>query len=416
MRVTIAMGFIGVLAIVALFIFEPVYADTIVYQQPIATTQVNSNTGSVVLELSSLDSGGNPISGVGLWLYGNMNLRVRLHAKQAGMSNNCNADNTPRYDASIIASSTTAGGQLYVADFNGLGANATPSGGWCLSIFALGGSFKMFGTSTPNQFTFGGTGSPYLYVWTTEGPEFDTTSRITAQTQPTNGATTPTTQATFQFSWYNSGYELYSIAQTEVSDITNGYQYTPQQSSAALTGYGTTTQVYTLQPNHLHLWRACLLNPNTNQKTCSGFYSLNVVGASASSSVPVLPDVTSSNATSTLQSSIWGFLSVPQLLQSKLPFAYFFQVADLLNELQATSTAAVEPVIFDYESLDISTTTKNSLPAQWEAFSTTTVTQYIPEVVLDTWRLLMSSVLWFGFAMYVYYSIGKLFSGTTNAV
>lgn len=279
----------------------------------------------------------------------------------------------------------------------------------------------MYGSTTTDQCVVGcdvNQGSPYMYVWAseTQPSQIATTSRVTSQTMPTNGATAPSTAVTFQFSWFNSGYELYSVAQVEVSDVTNGYQYTPQQSNAALTGYGTTTQTYTLAANHLHLWRGCLLNPNTNQKTCSGYYSLNVVGPSASSSIPILPDIDDTNASSTIQSSLWGFLNVPQLLQTKLPFAYFFQVADLLNELQATTTEAVSPVVFDYSSLNISTTTKNALPARWEAFSTTTVTQYIPAPVLSAWRILMSSVIWFGFAMYVYHAIGRLFTGNTNTV
>jgi len=278
----------------------------------------------------------------------------------------------------------------------------------------------LYGASSPDQCDTNcveGT-APYLYVYgaETEPSQPDTTSRILSLIQPTNGATAPSTAVTFQFSWFNSGLELYTKAQTEISDVTSGFQYAPQQSSAAVSGYGTTTQIYTLTANHLHLWRACLFNPDSGQKTCSAYRSLNVVGPSASSSVPIFPDVNGDNATSSIEGSFWSFLNVYTLLQSKLPFAYFFQVADLMNELQSTTTATIEPVIFDYAGLDISSTTKNSLPDQWEAFSTTSVTEYIPPSVLSAWRLLMSSVLWFGFAMFAYHRITGLFTGNTHAV
>jgi len=258
-------------------------------------------------------------------------------------------------------------------------------------------------------------GSPHLIVNGTEtAPEGQNTmSRILQQVTPANGATAPTTEVTFQFSWFNSGLELYSVAQTEISDATSGFQYVPLQSNAAVSGNGTTTQTYELEANHLHLWRGCLLNPDTNEKTCSGYFSLNVVGPSASSSFPLLPEVDENNATSTAQGGIFAFLNVPQLMQTRYPFSYFYAIGGLYRELQATSTDAVAAVVLDYENLAISTTTKSALPSSWEVFGTSTVTQYIPTPVLAAWRVLMSSVIWMGFAFFMYRRITGLFHQTT---
>jgi len=410
------------LAVASFLIYTSANADSIIYQQPDQSASLTT-TGSKWVLPNGLEGfltrimfrgGASSVPSTG-------ELQMTCMTTPNNLTQDiCAADEFATTTISGI--SLAVGNNEIELDMSGYNIELLPARYYYFNFNTTsGGTPRLYGSTTTDQCVVGcdvNQGSPYMYVWAseTQPSQIATTSRVTSQTMPTNGATAPSTAVTFQFSWFNSGYELYSVAQVEVSDVTNGYQYTPQQSNAALTGYGTTTQTYTLATNHLHLWRGCLLNPNTNQKTCSGYYSLNVVGPSASSSIPILPDIDDTNASSTIQSSLWGFLNVPQLLQTKLPFAYFFQVADLLNELQATTTEAVSPVVFDYSSLNISTTTKNALPARWEAFSTTTVTQYIPAPVLSAWRILMSSVIWFGFAMYVYHAIGRLFTGNTNTV
>jgi len=432
MKATVFAYISSVAIAVAFFIcITTAHAEEIIYQQPLRTQNIASSSISVLYVLpSGLDGF---LTEIQAWVRNstalNGNATVGCYQDALGTiacpaSEPLGTGRQVTLSGSQVPLVTTAGGASLVLDFEAATTSAAlelQSNRYYRINISNGGTgvIEVYGITSPNQCTQNCTGSPYTYVFgvETQPPQFDTSSRILRQVTPTNGATAPTTQVTFQFSWYNSGFELYSVAQTEISDVTSGFQYVPQQSNAAISGFGTTTQIYTLQPNHLHLWRGCLLNPTTQQKVCSGYFSLNVVGASASSSIPVIPDVNDANASSTIQSSIWAFLSVPSLLQSKLPFAYFFQVADLLNELQSTSTAAVDPVVFDYADIPgLSTTSKNALPASWTAFSTSTVTQYIPPLVLATWRILMSSVLWFGFAMYMYYAIGKLFSGTTNAV
>jgi len=408
--------------------FSFVEAQTIIYQQPDSSTVINTS-------FSTIFGIGTGLSGVveSISVYAGNSTAVSGNATLSCYTDATYSTQCPGSEPLGIGRTITLSGGTYFSIPTSAGIielpflEATTTSALQLSAsryyrlsFSNGGSgtLSLYGTTTPNTCLSNCTGSPYMYVYAvdTAPNSFDTSSRIISLVTPQNGATSPTASVTFQFSWFNSGLELYTVSQVEISDITNGYQYAPVSSNAAVSGYGTTTQILSLTPNHLHLWRACLLNPQSNQKTCSPTRSLNVVGASASSSFPTLPTVDDSNATSTIEGSIWGFLNAYTILQQKLPFAYFFQVGDLLYELQSTSTSSFEPVVFDYGSLDISTTSKNALPEKWIAFSTSTVTEYIPSGVLDVWRILMQAVIWFSFIAYIYHSIGKLFTGSTNVV
>lgn len=425
------IGFVAAGFFSMFLLFQYVHADTIFYQQPIHTDVINSSN-SPAIGLGTGLSG--VLTEIQIWVRNstNVNGNVTLgcytdsaYSIQCPQSEPLGSFRSITLDSgTYFTLDTTTGGKSVSLPFS----SATTSSAlllnanryYRLTVSNGGtGTLSLYGTTTPNTCANAGcTGSAYMYVFGAiqQSSQIATTSRIIEQITPGNGVTTSSAVVTFQWSWFNSGYELYDTAQAEISDITAGFQYTPQQSNAALSGYGTTTQIYTLTANHLHLWRACLYNPASGNKTCSPYRSLNVVGASASSSVPVFSDVTDTTASSTIAGSIWGFLNVGSLLQTKLPFAYFYQISDLFNELQSTSTSSFEPVLFDYESLSLSTTTKNSLPAQWEAFSTTTIGQYIPSNVLASWRLLMQSVLWFGFASYVYFAIQRMFAGNTHTV
>jgi len=425
MRITPAR-YVSLIAagVFSFLIFTTVHADEIKYQQPIKTTEVTTGGFSATWKL--------PLLTTNFFLtQTTVNMAVSANAPSATLTITCRTASNytgtcaemPNAIVSAPTNVTLASG---IADrtfsFATTSQLMTIRGDRYYLVTVSGNNgnnIGLYGTSTPLDCTSGCVGSPYLYIYGTDSQptnQFDTSSRITYRLTPANGTTTPSTTVSFIWGWFNSGLELYNVAQTEITDVTAGFQYVPQQSSAALSGFGTTTQTYSLTAGHLHLWRGCLVNTSTSQKVCSGYYSLNVVSPSASSSVPVLPDVNDGNASTTANSSIFAFLDVPQLLQEKFPFSWFFQIAGLLNTLQSTSTAAVSPVVFDYASLDISTTSKNALPATWEAFSTTTITQWIPPAVLSAWRLLMSAVLWFGFAMYVYHSARRQFGGSTNAV
>jgi len=418
------------------------YADEIQYQDPLVTTPVVVQTTSVSgTSFSNLatSTAHDPywITQAAVWIqasstgtaYLGFNCSLQAGGSRCPGWTDIGFSDAFRGLASIVPVQTTSGGALVYVPFNYASTTAffDPQTQQLQLVFIKTNStstnFTVFGNTTADrncsgQCVFSGTSTPYLYIWgqETQPSQVASSSRVISQITPTNGSTAPSTEVQFVFSWYNTGLEGYSVAQTEINDISSGFQYTPIQSNAALSGTGQTTQIYTLTANHLHTWRGCLLNPTTFQKTCSGYYSLNVVGPSASSSFPVLPEINETNATSSAQGGIFAFLNVPQLLQSKYPFSWFFDIADLYQQLQASSTEDVAAVALEYSLLDISSTTKNALPSSWEVFSTSTITQFIPESVLNAWRLLMTAVIWMSVVAYLYHAVSRLFSGNTEHV
>jgi len=421
------------------------YADEIVFQDPIATSTVVQSRSTSAVSFSGFTNAANEASWItrlGFWVQASTTGVVKVGvectnviggARCAGWTAPSVGGGTQTGLVGVATATPTIGGAhvdyfFTVASTTAFYDPATQQLSFFLSKFNAGDpNATYFGNNNTDRncvaggagtCTFPNEGTPYLYIWgQPEQPnQFASTSRIISQIAPLNGATTASTEVQFDFSWFNSGQELYTVAQAEISDVTGGIQLVPQQSNAALSGTGQTTQIYELQANHYHIWRGCLLNPTTAQKTCSPFHSFEVVGPSASSSFPVVPDINETNATSSAQGGMFAFLNVPQLMQSKYPFSWFFDIADLYQELQASSTEDVATVTLDYSSLDISTTTKNALPSSWTVFGTTTITAFIPEPVLDAWRVLMSAVIWMAVVAYLYHAIARLFSGQQDHV
>jgi len=408
------------------------FADDIVYQQPIATFPVasigptanGSAFGPIQINTPFL------FSSITMWMQASTTddyialVDCYLDSSYTTRCPTWRLANTEPYRGFVMRGTVgTTGGGSAVAFSEALASTSAqfPTGAFMeVRVFPYDSTTArtIYGTSTPNRCESNcNGGTPYLYVYgaETQPPQYATTSRIRTLIQPDNGATAPSAEVTFQFAWFNSGAEAYSVAQVEISDLTSGFQYVPQQSNAALSGNGTTTQIYTLEPNHLHLWKACLANPVSGQRVCSPSRSLNVVGPSAPQS-PLFPDVDGDNATSTAQGSLFGFLNIWTLLQSKYPFSWFFDVANLLYAASQMSGETMQPVVIDWADSGASTSTTKWLPPTWEVFSTTTVTRFMPAGFLEILRALMIAVVWFGFFAYLYHRIPRLFGGSTHSV
>jgi len=322
------------------------------------------------------------------------------------------------------ASITSAPATYQIGVVEGQTVPILPTRYYFFSLISGGGTgnVALIGTSTPNQCAIGcadvgsGTLSPINPYLVLVGNDYlssvsATSSRILQQVLPQNGTTTSSTSVLFQYSWYNNPADGdFDKVQVEITDATIAYQYMPLQSDILLSGYATTTQTYLgLNAGHLHIWRACMYNTETTEKRCGPFYSFNVISASAPQTLIPVPDVNEGNATSSLSQALSDFINVPNLLATRYPFSLFYNVANLLVSLQASSTQDVSDVVLDYGSLDIATATKNILPAQFTVFGTSTISHFVPQPVIDAWRLLMASVLWMSFAALVFFTVKRGF-------
>jgi len=91
------------------------------------------------------------------------------------------------------------------------------------------------------------------------------------------------------------------------------------------------------------------------------------------------------------------FLNVPYLLQTKVPFAYIFQIKDgLFGGLQSSSSTALPAGIFTWKISNSATNTT-------DMFSTTTISRYLTPTYAELWRGFLLVILYadFGYALYM---------------
>jgi len=103
--------------------------------------------------------------------------------------------------------------------------------------------------------------------------------------------------------------------------------------------------------------------------------------------------------TSTLPntSDFLSFLNVPALLQTKIPFAYFFQIASGIQQgIISSSSTAIPSGNFEWHNTQNGTTT-------FDMFSPTTIEVYLSPTLIAMWRAFLLVVLIIDFGYNLYY-------------
>jgi len=172
------------------------------------------------------------------------------------------------------------------------------------------------------------------------------------------------------------------------SVIGNGFSlYTPTASS---TGSDTlATQAY------------C----NTTFATSSGF--LDEVGSSISNgfcqvfTTLLVPS----------QNSLQQFSLIPNVVESKIPVSYFFDVLGIFNSLSASSSQNIPDYSINLQSIGIGSTTAlgDILPASTDLLSSSTIGKYLPSGVHDTLYALAEAAIWLAVAYALYEQVHKPF-------
>jgi len=250
--------------------------------------------------------------------------------------------------------------------------------------------------------TLSGSGGEPLSRWYDEGgiAPADTSTRIIPPYTPSTGSTAASTTVGFSFDYYfncTTSFGVYDSATVAIRDLTTGSEVVdifPQ--SVNICGQGSYVGTTTLTAGHLYLWNPKLYSSATSSATVLGeFYSLEVLYASASST----PFTGATVGTSTLLSTtnLLSFLNVPQLLQTKVPFGYFFQIRDaILEGAGASSTTAIPSGLISYKIGQNATTTI-------DMFSTSTIAYYVTPGIASTFRGLMVIFLYIEFAYFMYH-------------
>jgi len=103
------------------------------------------------------------------------------------------------------------------------------------------------------------------------------------------------------------------------------------------------------------------------------------------------------------QTAIDRFVGIASSSQTKIPFSYFYQIKSLYENLIATTSPSFIDIELPLHNIGIGSSTAlgNFLP-NVSAFSTSTISTYIPDSTRSVLRTLMSSVIWLLFAYYAY--------------
>jgi len=230
-----------------------------------------------------------------------------------------------------------------------------------------------------------------------QGSGINTGTAITSLNSPSDGQVTPSTAVTFSFTYFNYADDGYLTSGISLVDVTAGQSLVGATSSIIVSG--TYTQNFTkfLTAGHQYKWSAYLQKQNGQRLTSltRTFYAASTPSFSSSTaSLVPIDQITDSNASSTIQ-NLLNNVNIFSLLADRVPFAYIFLIVDQIgNNLNWPATSDYAAVTL---SIPLSTSTAQKavfVPTSFVIFSTTTIRQYIPDVIFNSIYLLMQGAIW----------------------
>jgi len=256
-------------------------------------------------------------------------------------------------------------------------------------------------TTGDGQYTFGfGAGSENYYqdFIISNGNIILTPTHIIPPYQPYNGNVSTSTAVAFTYSYYFNDVQSYGLidkAAIELGDQSAG-QSPIKFGSVSINASGQSTFSYAtnLIAGHLYLWRPILYSSSGSTTPVAGdWYSLNVVYPAGSST----PFLGATVGTSTLVDStnLLSFLNVPNLLNTKFPFAYIGQVSDVV--FAAINSSSTKPIGQWNYTLDFGGATTTVA-----FFSTSTITYFLPPSLLNPLVALLKATYYVAFAFYAF--------------
>lgn len=274
-------------------------------------------------------------------------------------------------------------------------------------------SYVVGGLSSGGEPCSGITGNPLYvcgdletayYVVDADSSPAGVNTRVIQSNSPNNGATTGSTNVTFDFDYYyGEDRPDITLAGVEIQDLTDNYSYSPIEETILASGESSYVVARTLEQGHLHLWRPYLRATTSINTIYGDWQSFDVVTASASSTQYIDPE-TGLPIVST-STTFFDFINVPNLLRTKAPFAYMYEISDIITDFD-TVTATNTPA-FTLDT-DFASTTLPGL-GDIELFSVDTVTELIPSGMLTIMRALMVATVYISLAFVLFREIRTMF-------
>jgi len=221
------------------------------------------------------------------------------------------------------------------------------------------------------------------------------TTRIVSQNTPANSSTITTFVANINYDYFATGAGGYDKAGYELRDVTTGYQYNTLENTINSSGISTFSTSTAVTAYHMHMWRPYLRNSTTDTRINGVWYNFEVISASASST-PLL----SGEGFSTTTTGFLQFLNVPELLKTRLPFAYFFQFVDVMEDLDQYSSSTIPIGSFSWKWAS-GTPAESTITV--DLFSTSTIQTYLTPTLTSLLRNLMVAVTYFSTMWFLFH-------------
>jgi len=259
---------------------------------------------------------------------------------------------------------------------------------------------------TPSSWAYGeyiasdtNIGAMYMH-WSGFDVDPDASTGIRQIISPSQITPTASTTVNFQYTYYY-GLDPRDVeyAGIEIRNLTDQQDLLAPEDIILASGLSTYDNNLTLASGKYYLWRPYLRSEDGIQYV-GQWLSLEVLTYSAD--IELLPTDFNS-ATSSIASNIANrFLGQQGYLAGKFPFAYFYDVASLLNTLDDTESEV------NFPTLTLSTAS-SSVPLTLVIFSSSTVSQYAGSSNVSIFRTLMGAVLWLAFSSMIFFTIKGIF-------
>lgn len=229
-------------------------------------------------------------------------------------------------------------------------------------------------------------------------------SQVYSIITPTEFQVTGSSNVTVSYQYIDTG--DYDTAAVLLIDQTNNKLTLVTGSLPAQTSaIATYSNIFTLIDNHAYRVQGVLLNASGSSTPLYGpfvdFSTLSDQYFSASSTLFNLTTINEQNASSSINESSGVFSGLPNFFANRVPFCYAWQIRDIYRNA-ATSSSVYGGISLDWQSLAISSTSREFLPNRTDLFSTTTVGHYLNGSLLDSFNALASAAIAAG-TLYVIY-------------
>lgn len=232
----------------------------------------------------------------------------------------------------------------------------------------------------------------------------DLSTKITQIIQPLTGTITASTTVTFEFNYrYGSDFpypvRYAGITLCQVQDL---ICYSGNAEIAITQSIEEQTYLKTisgLQAGKDYIWKSYLRtassSPGTGEITGEQqIFSVITPGGG------ILTNINETTSTTTILARFFGYQGY---LAQKVPFVYFYDMAEILKNLDTNENEGNFPTL----SLNLAS---SSLPmGSLVLFSSTTISQYAGTSNVTIFRNLMVAVLWLAFGAMMFHSVKNLF-------